>query len=203
MLVPPFSKKREAACCGCFPWIARSLPTAALPASGSKVEGGSFLSACQHKLPRIWNQKTEYPLIWIPRNTHYGSYVGIIRIRFMGRRWFLPLSLSAQAPRFRLYWYHTTVCSGMQAGTSGCESMLSIPAGGFPLSKSFWGNCTMKPAALSSMILPCANEQPSPMRDGSRCVRGNRQGFPARSIKQFEQLAAISRRSGTRHSGWR
>ena len=41
------------------PVTEQSVPTAALSTSGIRVEGGSFLSACPHKLPCIFSCKTK------------------------------------------------------------------------------------------------------------------------------------------------
>ena len=60
-------------------------PTAALSASGIRVEGESFLSACQNKLPCIFtcNIKTGETFCGFSCKKSLGmtSYGGIIRIR--------------------------------------------------------------------------------------------------------------------------
>ena len=63
-------------------------PTAALSTSGIRVEGDSFLSACQYKLPCIFSCKIktgDNPAILLDspckKSLRMTSYGGIIRIR--------------------------------------------------------------------------------------------------------------------------
>ena len=82
----------------------KAFPTAALSTSGIRVEGDSFLSACQNKLPCIFSCKIK------TRETLCGSsckkslcmtsYGGIIRIRLRVEVRLLPLSLLSQAPLY-------------------------------------------------------------------------------------------------------
>ena len=69
---------------------ANQFPTAALSTSGIRVEGDSFLSACQNKLPcifscKIKNRKHPIGMPPVKNPCVMTSYGGIIRIRLKGR----------------------------------------------------------------------------------------------------------------------
>ena len=71
---------------------AKQFPTAALSTSGIRVEGDSFLSACQNKLPCIFSCKIKtggnpYGMPPVKNRCKMTSYGGIIRIRLKGRSW--------------------------------------------------------------------------------------------------------------------
>ena len=90
---------------------AKSFPTAALSTSGIRVEGDSFLSACQHKLPCIFSCKTktgDNPCGMPPVKNPCAmtSYGGIIRIRLKGRSLITSSQPASQAP---LYLFHLLV----------------------------------------------------------------------------------------------
>ena len=75
----------------------KSFPTAALSTSGIRVEGDSFLSACQYKLPCIFNCKIKtgdhlFGDVSCKKSLRMTSYGGITRIRLKGR----SLSTSSQ-----------------------------------------------------------------------------------------------------------
>ena len=64
------------------------LPTAALSASGYRVEGGSFLSACQHKLPCIYLINIIYKPVW-----KYKSFSEKVKIHVADYDWFIVLQI--------------------------------------------------------------------------------------------------------------
>ena len=90
---------------------ANAFPTAALSTSGIRVEGDSFLSACQNKLPCIFSCKIKtgdnpcgVPPVKNP--CVMTSYGGIIRIRLKGRSLITSSQPASQAP---LYLFHLLV----------------------------------------------------------------------------------------------
>ena len=83
----------------------KSFPTAALSTSGIRVEGDSFLSACQNKLPCIFSCKIKtgdnpcgVPPVKNP--CVMTSYGGIIRIRLKGRSLITSSQPASQAPLY-------------------------------------------------------------------------------------------------------
>ena len=84
----------------------KAFPTAALSTSGIWVEGDSFLSACQNKLPCIFSCKIKTGRTFCgsscKKSLCMTSYGGIIRIRLRVEVRLLPLSLLTQAPLYLL-----------------------------------------------------------------------------------------------------
>ena len=89
---------------------ADQFPTAALSTSGIRVEGDSFLSACQNKLPCIFSCKIKTGGNLLDASCKKSlcmtSYGGIIRIRLKGRSLITSSQPASQAP---LYLFHLLV----------------------------------------------------------------------------------------------
>ena len=105
--LPPFSKEIKNRS---IPFVvsscnrAKTFPTAALSTSGIRVEGCTFLSACQHKLPCVFSCKIKTGDTLgdasCKKSLCMTSYGGIIRIRYRVEVRLLPLSLQTQAPLY-------------------------------------------------------------------------------------------------------
>ena len=90
-----------------------AFPTAALSTSGIRVEGDSFLSACQYKLPlrfQLYKIKTG-DTRWMPPVKNpcvMTSYGGITRIRLKGRSSITSSQPASQAPLYLFVRHYTS-----------------------------------------------------------------------------------------------
>ena len=106
----------------------KSFPTAALSTSGIRVEGDSFLSACQNKLPCVFSCKIKtgdnpcgVPPVKNP--CVMTSYGGIIRIRLKGRSLVTSSQPASQAPLYLFIMLLYTRFSKIQEGTGKISKM--------------------------------------------------------------------------------
>ena len=113
------------------------IPTLALSKSGIWVEGHTFLSACQNKLPCIFSCKTKTGDTLLDASCKKSlcmtSYGGIIRIRLKGRSWMTSSQPAARAPLFCLnvlyrYYVQFARCFFQKSAAACCAGFARFSA---------------------------------------------------------------------------